>query len=762
VIDTMLAQYKITAQIGRGGMGEVWKAIDTRLGREVAIKTLPAELSKDKSHLARFAREARAASALNHPNICIIYDLDEQDGRPFIVMELMKGRTLKEELSEGPLSMDDVLNLGIQMADGLEAAHRAGIVHRDLKPANVFVTERGQAKILDFGLARQEVNASDEPTMSKEAEGLTVPGTTLGTVAYMSPEQACGETLDTKTDLFSLGVLLYEMACGRPAFGGTTTALIFDGILHKTPDPLTRVKPWLPEGLDTIVGGLLEKDRKRRPSAGEVLKDLKRLKRELDSGVQSSVSTTTPVVEKKSIVVLPFENLSADADNEYFSDGLTDEIITDLSQLEILRVISRSSSMQLKGSRKDVGTLAHELNVQYVLEGSVRRAGPNVRVTAQLIDAANDAHLWADKFMGKTEDIFDIQETISRSIVDALKVRLSPQDDKKFAARPIDNIQAFECYHRARYEIYKFTREGLDRALGLIQAGLRIVGENELFYASMGIVYWQYVNAALTAEEGYLEKAEECARKAFQLNQDSAVAHELRGLVQYARGQRREAVESLERALSLDPNSPYAQTELMRIFVWNGRAEEGWRLSDQRLAADPLDPVTHLTAFANGIALGNPERHRKAARDLLETIPDFVMLRAVYSLYLLYKDRLDEARRLLDATPDESVPTVSSQTCTFLKHALAGRRSAALSSFTEDVKAAARRVEFWSWYIADCYTFIDERELALDWIENAVDRGCINYPFWAKHNRIVRRLDGDPRFEKLLEKVKREWDAFAH
>ena len=532
----------------------MWKALDTNLGREVAIKTLPAEFVRNTDHLVRFRREARAASALNHPNICVVHELGDHDGQLFIVMELLRGETLRQRLARGPVPIDEALDLGMQLADGLDAAHSAGILHRDIKPANIFITDRGTAKLLDFGLARAEEAASDDsPTM-----GVTAAGTVMGTVSYMSPEQARGEKLDARSDLFSLGVVFYEMLTGRPAFSGTTSAVIFDQLFNKVVDSPTRLNPRIPKELDRVVHELLEKARDHRTSSARDLKtSIARIRR--DSGARPAVR---PDGEEKSIVVLPFENLSPDPDNEYFSDGLTDEIITDLSQIASLRVISRSSSMQLKGSSQDLKTIATQLNVRYVLEGSVRKAGNAVRVTAQLVDPESNRPLWAEKYSGKLEDIFEIQEQISRKIVDALKMRLSPEEDRKLAARPIDNVEAFECYQRARYEIYKFTGDGLDRARELIETAIALVGDNELLYASLGTLYWQYVNAAIKPDDGYIERAEELARKVFSLNPDSAPGHALMGMVRQNQGRPQEAVRSFKQALAIDPNDAYALGEI--------------------------------------------------------------------------------------------------------------------------------------------------------------------------------------------------------
>ena len=397
-----------------------------------------------------------------------------------------------------------------------------------MKPANIFIRPRARRRFSTSGLRKLIDRTAGDTLTSAPTSGrsdhLTEAGVAIGTVAYMSPEQIRGEELDARTDLFSFGLVLYEMTTARQAFSGGTSGVIFEAILNRSPIAPVQLNPSVPQELQRIINKLLEKDRKfRYQSAADLRNDLERLRRESDSGHRPAAAATPERNDKKSIVVLPFADISATRDNEYFSDGLTDEIITDLSQIQTLRVISRNSSMQLKGSGRDLKSIAQDLKVQYVLEGTVRKAGESLRVTAQLIDALSDAHLWADKCSGKLEDVFDIQEQISRKIVDALKMKLSSQEVRRLSERPVPNIHAFECYHRARVELYKFTEEGLANALRQMRTALTIVGDNELLYAAMGTVYWQYVNAAMPNDDTYLDKAEECARKIFQLNADSSV-----------------------------------------------------------------------------------------------------------------------------------------------------------------------------------------------------------------------------------------------
>ena len=756
---TRLSHYEILSSIGKGGMGEVYRARDTRLGREVAIKTLPPNLLRGGEQLARFRREARAASALNHPNICTIHDLAEHDGQPVIVMELLRGDTLRDLLVRGALGLDRVLDLGVQLADALEAAHSQGIIHRDIKPANIFVTERGVAKILDFGVARFQHAAVDE-AQTEAADYVTHAGDVMGTVAYMSPEQARGETLDPRTDVFSLGIVLYEMTTGRLAFPGNTTAVIFNRILSTPVEPVTQVNPALPKALDALFDRLLAKERDRRcPSARDVRENLTQLRREAQATTERS-PTGQVAAEKTSIVVLPFENLSADADNEYFSDGLTDEIITDLSQIRTLRVISRNSSMQLKGTGKDLKAVASELGVRYVLSGSVRKSGNSVRITAQLVDPVKDEHLWAEKYSGTLEDIFDIQEQISRRIVDALKMRLSPGEDRRLAERPIDNVKALECYQRSRQEMYKFTREGLDQALVLIDTALGIVGDNELLYAAKGSVHWQYVNAAIRANERDIEQAEECMQRVFALNPDSAAGHALQGMVRQAQGRPAEAIASFKRALDSGPADVYVG-ELGRIYGQLGRVRESQEMMQQALREDPLSPINHHGLLWNALISGNNDLVQQDAPRLLRLVPEFAMLRWDLAVSLIQNDRLADARAVLDAAPDEKIPTIAGRLCLFLKLALEGRQTEALGCIGEHLLTCAWNVEYWSWLVAECYAFIGEQERALDWLENASRRGFVHYPYLSR-SRMFRPLHGDPRFEELQGRIKTTWEQMQH
>ncbi|HEX9761071.1 MAG TPA: serine/threonine-protein kinase, partial [Candidatus Acidoferrales bacterium] len=396
MIGQTIAHYRVVEKLGGGGMGVVYKAEDTTLGRFVALKFLPPEVSRDKQALDRFVREARAAAALNHPCICTIHEIGEHDGQRYIAMELLEGQTLKRRIEASPLKLEELLDVAAQVADALDSAHAKGIVHRDIKPANIFVTPSGHTKILDFGLAKLAGPARSESLGDNATSvDLTSPGTALGTVAYMSPEQARGEDLDARSDLFSLGAVLYEMATGKAAFGGNTSAIIFDAIMHRAPVPAVRLNAGVPAELERIISKALEKNRAARyQSAADLRADLKRLRQETDSGRSPAQDSKPAAAAEKSVAVLYFENLSHDKEDEYFRDGMTEDIITELSKISRLRVFPRAEILSYRDKVVTAAQVGQELNAAYVLGGSLRRSGNRLRINAQLVDTQTDFPLW--------------------------------------------------------------------------------------------------------------------------------------------------------------------------------------------------------------------------------------------------------------------------------------------------------------------------------------------------------------------------------
>ena len=729
--------YRVVRSLGRGGMGVVYLAHDPRLDRRVALKLLPPHVSGHEAARRRLIDEAKAASALDHPNIATVYDIGETEtGRLFIAMAYYEGETLRERLERGPLAIAEARDIAEQIAEGLAAAHRRGIVHRDIKPGNVIITPDGVAKVVDFGVARGT------------GADLTREGSTLGTVAYMSPEQTRGSDVDHRADLWSLGVVTYEMLTGERPFDAATEEAVVVRIRTDTPLPVEQLRPEVPPPLARVVERCLAKDPDTRfPSAEEVTAALLAPHGRSERG--ASVGERS-----EGLVVLPFVNISPDPDSEYFSDGLTEDVITDLSRIRTLRVISRTSAMRLKESDKDVRTLARELGVRYVLEGSVRRAGDTLRVSAKLVDARSDALLWSRRLDGAVSDVFTIQEEVARAIVDALRLQLSRSEVRALAKHPISDLRAYEPYLRARYEAYRFSPDGLERAKRYIDTALSIVGDNELLYTTLGHITAMHLDVGVDPDGTALERVEELAEKAFALNPESARGYWLKTFVAFHRGDLGGAIRAGERALGFEPDDPDVLLLLGYVYAHAGYNDEARALFDRALHIDPLTPLTQAMPGMVAVMEGRYSEAVEPYRRCYTMEPESPFGAAFYGWALAYDGRTDEAVEVLREAADRFTGSpLASFACSFA-HALRGERTEAVEAISPTFEAAARRSEMFARELCHCYALAGANDEALDWLEQEVELGMLNEPYLAEYDWFLKDLRAEPRFEQLIARVR--------
>ncbi len=794
MIGRTLGHYEVVAKLGAGGMGEVYRATDTRLDRDVALKVLPAEMAASPERLERFRREAKALAALDHPGIVTVHSVEEAEDVHFLTMQLVEGQSLDKVIPEGGLPVERVLGIAIALAEALAAAHDKGIVHRDLKPANVMVSDDGRVKVLDFGLAKvTESGDGSSGGSAGETELQTRQGVVMGTVPYMSPEQVSGLALNHRTDIYSFGVILYEMAAGRRPFQGRSSVELASAILRDAPPALAALRPGLPEGLIRIVARCLEKDSGARFSdmrdvhrALATLSAEERAKRRVAGGGtrrwsraaamivglvillglayvvarRGNVGPASPRQEPgqteariRSIAVLPLDNYSADSSQEYFAEGMTDELTGDLASISQLRVTSRGSAMQFKGSsRPPTPEIAKALNVDAIVEGSVTRSGDRVRITAQLIDARADRHLWSQTFERKSSDVLALQAELAAAIASAINVQLTPGEQTRLSTAPSVNPEAHDAYLKGRYFFNRPSDENLQKAIAQFDAAVKLSPAFAPAYSGLSDAYtWAAYNEGFIRAMDAKPRAKEAAERAVLLDSMSAEAHTSLGVFkawfEYDwEGSERE----LRRAIALNPSYAYAHDQLNQMLGLIGRFDEAIAEGQRAMALDPLSPAIMsdlaMTMVYAGKAASALELARKAA-DLDSTFFFPVQDEGVLALQTgNFREAIAkfERARALGAPPF---------TTAYLAYAygMSGDRSRAMATL-EQLKKMSPGGEVAPFNLALVYLGLGDRTRTLDSLEQAYAANS-ELLVWLKIDRIYDPLRSEPRFIALMKRL---------
>jgi serine/threonine protein kinase/tetratricopeptide (TPR) repeat protein len=741
MIGKTVSHYRILEKLGEGGMGVVYRAEDTRLGRDVALKFLPSEWAKNADARARFLREARAAAALNHPNICTVYEIDEAEGQTFIAMECIEGRTLRAKAESASVTLDEALAITTQIAEALAEAHAKGIVHRDIKPANVVVTPRGRVKIMDFGLARLS-----------GATQLTVTGTTVGTIAYMSPEQARGERVDHRTDIWSLGVILYEIIARRRPFRGNYDQAVIYSILNEEPEPLSAARPDVPRELEKMVCSMLAKDpASRYPDARKVLTVLRTLREAHRTATASRQAGAREA--KPSIAVLPFLDMSPQRDQEYFCEGMSEELINVLTHLGGLKVSARTSSFQFKGPGHDVRKIGHDLGVETVLEGSVRKAGSRLRITAQLVSVTDGCHLWSERFDRDMEDVFAIQDEISLAIVEELKPELLGNEKAGFVGRPTASPEAYNLYLRGRWFWNTRTEDGIRRAIEHFERAIEVAPDYALAYAGMADAYNDLMNYSLSPPEDAHPKAKEAALKALALDDELAEAHAALGsIVSEQEWDWAGAEAEFKRAIELNPNYAAAYHGLGGLMSYEGRFDEALEAMNRAIELEPLSLIINRNMVYELELAGRYDEALEAAKRAADLDPDYDFLHLFTGIIYVDKSMFDEAfaeLELEERAYGGRHPLLDAWTG--VAYARSGRTSDA-ERILEDLKSRCHEPQVQMLSIAHLCFLLDRRDEGFEWLERSYE----NRDGWLRFVMRLRRpyLAGDdPRLTDLLRRM---------